>query len=488
MFGPTGLNNQTVCSERQVAQTILRWLRRLVKAALWAVAVLLALAVALQWWIGPAVVRWQVNRRLAGFWDGTAAIGSVNMDVVGQTVSLGDVVLCDRQGRAWLRAASLEVSLEDMLSSRPVVRGLRAANAEVIVHCQGGLCRPPLLGAPPDGWAELLGLDHAVANGATLTVRNDGELVSRRRVQRVSYARKVGPGPGVSLLGSFGTFAFTDLKVEGFVVGKGRIELGRLTGRLGGGRVIVSARADKDPNGQWLPAGRVVAARVGLQQLKLRISGAAQGVVTGMANFRLESPDANGLTGQGMAFIEGADLSGAPMAAALLKSAGLENSEMLGKADGEGLFHFRGATATFDQARLNLPLAAVDIEPGATINVSTGQIDAVAVVVLFDRVRDMLKSLPVVGLMVDLTERFSRLRVRGLWHDEENIQITSAAISDVTSRTKQFLTDAARGRKRLGQGILNVLGIANGNFSTTSQPASGPATRPATRPADKPGR
>lgn len=473
-----------------MAQTKHRWRRRLVKAVRhggWTVAVLVVLGVAFQWWIGPAVVRWQVNRQVAGFWDGTVGIGRVRLDL-GQPIGLGNVVLCDRQGRAWLRAASLTVSMDDLLSSRPVVRSLRARNVEVIVHCDDGVCRPPLLSATPDNWAELLDVDDVVVNGARLTVRNDGEVVSQASVTAVIYGRKAGLGRRLGLLGGVGAFGFTDVKAEGFVTGEDSIELGRLTGRLGGGRVIVSGRADKDPNGHWRASGRVVASRVDLEQLKLRVSGGEQGVVTGMADIRLDLADPNVLTGQGMALIEGADLSSAPMAAALLKMAGLEKSEVLSNADGDGLFHFRGATFTLDQARLSLPLAAVDVEPGATINASTGQIDAVAVVVLFERVRDKLKNLPIVGLMVDLTERFSRFRVRGLWQDEDNIQITPAAISDVTGRTRQFLTDAARGRKRLGRGILDVLGMANGNSAPATRPASGPATRPATRPADKPGK
>ncbi len=470
-----------------MAQTKLRWLRRLVKAALWTGVVLVVLAAAGKWWIGPALVRWQVNRRVAGFWDGTVGIGRVDI-IPGQPLELSDVVLCDRQGRAWLRARRVTVSPDNLLSSRPVVRGLRAGIVEVIVHCDDGVCRPPLLNATSDDWAELLDIDGALVSDATLTIRNDGKVVSQASVGLAVYTREVGLGPQLSLLGSVGTFDFTNLKAEGFVAGENSIELGRLTGRLGGGRVIVSGRADRDPNGQWRATGRVVAARVDLQQLHLRITGGKQGIVTGMLDFRLDSPDPNDLTGEGMAFIEGADLSGAPLAAALLGSAGLEKSDGLCNADGDALFHFRGATFTLDQARLSLPLAAVDIEPGATINVSTGQIDAVAVVVLFERVRDILRGLPLVGLMVDLTERFSRLRVRGLWQDDENIQITPAAISDVTGRTRQFLTDAARGRKRLGRGILDVLGMADGNSSPTSQPASGLSTRPATGSADKSGK
>jgi len=114
----------------------------------------------------------------------------------------------------------------------------------------------------------------------------------------------------------------------------------------------------------------------------------------------------------------------------------------------------------------------------------------VAVVVLFERVRDMMKSLPLVGLMVDLTERFSRLRVQGFWQDDESIRVTPAATSNVTSQTRKFLTDAARGRKRLGRGIFDALGMPEGDSAGTTRPASSPTTKPSLRPAGKarPGR
>lgn len=469
-----------------MAQTKHRWPRRLVMAALWTVVVLVVLGAAFQWWIGPALVRWQVNRRVAGFWDGTVAIGGVGL-VFCDTIHLDDVVLCDRRGRAWLRVTSMDVSLENLLSSRPVVRSLRAWNAEVIVHCDDGICRPPLLNATSDDWAELLNLKGAAVHGATLTIRNDGKVVSQGDVPLASYERQPGSAPWLSILSSVGWFVFTDLKAEGFVTSEDSIEVGRLTGKLGGGRMILTGRADRDPNGLWQATGRMVAARVDLQQLHLRITGGEQGVVTSLLNFRLDSPDPNGLTGEGMAFIKGADLSGVALAKALLQSAGLRKSEMLTNADGEGLFHLRGATLTLDQARVSLPLAAVDIEPGATINVATGQLDGVAVVVLFEQVRDMLKSLPLVGLMVDLTERFSRLRVQGFWQDDESILVTPAATSNVTSQTRKFLTDAARGRKRLGRGILDALGMPEGSSTAPARPASAPTTMPAPRPADKSG-
>ena len=396
-------------------------------------------------------------------------------------------MLSDRQGRAWLRVASMNVSLEDLLSSRPIVRKLRAFSAEMIVHCEDGICRPPLLDITSDDWSELRDLDGVAVHDVTLTIRNDDEVVSLHTVPLMSYKRKPGSDPRLDVTSGVGTFAFSDLRANDFVAGADSIEFGRLTGKLGGGQVILTGRADRDPNGLWQASGKLLAKRVDLQQLHLRITGGEQGVMTGMLDFRLDSPDANGLTGKGMAFIEGADLSGVALAKALLQSAGLKKSEMLTNANGDGLFHLSGAMLTLDQARVSLPLAAVDIEPGATINVATGQLDGVAVVVLFERVRDMIKSLPLVGLMVDLTERFSRFRVQGFWQDDDSIRVTPAATSNVTSQTRKFLTDAARGRKRLGRGILDTLGMPEGSSTAITRPASVPTTRPVPHPAGKTG-
>jgi len=470
-----------------MAQTRRRWLRWLAKAVLVTAAVLAALAAAGKWWIGPAVVRWRINRVLPKYWDGSAEIGPVDLGFFGPTI-IEDVILHDRQGRTWLRARKVAVSLGDWPGLNPVVRRLKVYRPELTAHGEGGQWRPPPLRLPDDGCAGRLDLVEARMFHTTLTVVNDGNTAGQWSVPAVLFERNGGLARLTINGADFGPVTLTDIKAEGFVMANERIELARLTGRLGGGRIVISGHAENDASGRWRAAGRVVAARVDLACLRLAISGGEKGVVTGMADFRLDSPDANGLTGKGMALIKGADLSGAPMAAALLKNAGLDESEMLGQADGDCLFHFRGATLTLDQARLRLPLAAVDVEPGATINAWTGQIDALAVVVLFERVRDSLKNLPIVGLMVDLTEQFSRFRMRGLWQDEDSIRITPAAIGDVTSRTREFLTDAARGRKRLGRGILDVLGMANGNSATPARPASGPSTIPATRPSDRPGK
>jgi len=117
---------------------------------------------------------------------------------------------------------------------------------------------------------------------------------------------------------------------------------------------------------------------------------------------------------------------------------------------------------TFEQARIHLSLAAIDVEPGGTLDAWTGRLDAHVVVLLFQNVRGVLKQIPLVGLVMDLTEKFSRLRIRGKWQDRESLQIESAPLAGVTRGTRQFLTDAARGTGRFGKAILNGLGGAFG--------------------------
>ncbi len=468
-----------------MAKTKPPWRERLAKATVRAAAILLVLAAALQWFIIPALVRSEVRRRLAGFWDGTVTIGEAGLSLNGRTANLDDVALRDHSGRVWLRAASVDISVEDLLSGRPAVRGLRTFDTEVIVHCDDGACRPPLPTAGSDKWSKLLDLDYLEANQATVTIRDNGQVVNRASVPRVSYERDAKHGPELQLCGSVGTFDFTDIEVDGFVTSENSIELDRLVARLGGGRVIVTGRADKAPDGQWRATGRVVAAKVDLGQLKMCISGGERGILTGMMDARMGLADANGPSGTGMAFLEGAELSGAPMATTLLGSAGMQKTDNLGNTSVNGLFHFRGTAFVFDQARLSLPLAAVDIEPGATVDVSTGRFEGVAVVVLFDRARNGLKMLPVVGLMMDLTEHFSRFRVRGSWQNNDNVEVTPAA-GDVTGQTKKFLSAAATGRVGLGHGILDVLSMAAGTTAPTTRSVGAPTTTPATRPANDP--
>jgi len=199
----------------------------------------------------------------------------------------------------------------------------------------------------------------------------------------------------------------------------------------------------------------VAAREVDLSVLKLPVDGADKGIVTGIVNFQAgdggeAGADANSLTGHGTAYVEGADLRKIPVAAAVLRRAGLARSEMMAGANIEGRFQLRGLTVVLGRTRVSLPLAAIDVEPGGTFELGTGRLDVHVVVMMMEKARDVLKRIPLVGMMVDLTERFTRMRVQGKWDDSDSLVLTPMSLAGLADGSRKLLSPVARGR-RLGK-------------------------------------
>jgi len=177
--------------------------------------------------------------------------------------------------------------------------------------------------------------------------------------------------------------------------------------------------------------------------------------------------------------VEGADLRKVPAVAEVLRRAGLGRPDVLSDSDVEIQFGLRGAEVVLQQTRIQLRLAAVDVEPGGTVNLRTGEMDLVAVVVLFEKVRDLLRSIPLVSIVVDLTERLSRLHVEGKWGRPESLVITPAPLREIREGSKKFLTAAARGGRQVGKAVLGGLSDLRGLLSPSDPNA--PATNPTKR-------
>jgi hypothetical protein len=123
-------------------------------------------------------------------------------------------------------------------------------------------------------------------------------------------------------------------------------------------------------------------------------------------------------------------------------------------------------------------MAAIDVEPGGTLNLWTGRLDVVAAVGLLQQLRGVLKSIPLMGLVVDMTDRLSRFRVEGKWDDAASIVITQAPKREIREGSKQFMTSAAKGSSKLGQTVLaDVARILGEPVGTRPATATGPTTR-----------
>ncbi len=119
------------------------WGRRLLVAAGSALILLGALAAALHFWIGPAVIKSQVSGALGKYWAGRVEVGSATFRLF-SAPSAGDISLYDAQGRLWLRATGVQPELRGWPGLHPAVTGVRVQGVEVVAHVVGGRIEPPL--------------------------------------------------------------------------------------------------------------------------------------------------------------------------------------------------------------------------------------------------------------------------------------------------------------------------------------------------------
>ena len=457
-----------------MSQRTTRWLRRLAKTAGVAAAVIIIAAVAGKWWLAPALLRWRLNQLLPEYWDGSAEIAGVDFSYTGPVpITLRGLALRDRRGRCWLRAESVRFVLSDWPSLHPRLGALIVTRPTVTAHRAGGRCEVPLRRLPVEWWDEYVDLKGLSIESGSLELTEDGRWTARSAGRDVSlrWGRR---GYCLSVAGQ--GLVVRDVQAEAFVVQDDGVEVRRLTGRTCGGRIVASMTGRLAPGGGVEARGQIVAGAVDLAGMKVPIRGAERGKLTGMLRFRADGSDANGVTGYGTAFVEGADLRGVPVVAEVLRRAGLGKPDVLSDSDVEIQFGLRGADVILQRTRIQLRLAAVDVEPGGRLNLRTGEMDLVAVVVLFEKVRDLLRSIPLVSVMVDLTERLSRLRVEGKWGEPESLVIAPAPLREVREGSKKFLTAAARGGRRVGKALWGGLSDLGSLFGPSDP--NGPTTSP----------
>jgi len=457
-----------------MAQQRHTWRRRGVKAAAVTAGVIVALTFAGKYALAPALLRWQVDRRLPEYWDGSAEIEGIDFDYTGLVpITLRGVALRDAAGRCWFRAESVRLVLAEFPSLHPRLGAVILTRPTVTAHCRQGRCRPPLRRLPSEWWDEYVDLKALEIECGSIEVTEDGKLSGRSAPLDVSLRDA---GGTYSLAVGAWRLRVTGLRAEAFGVRNDGIEIRRLGGWVCGGRIAGSLIGRLTPDGTIETRGHVAGRDVNLAAMRLPVRGAERGLVTGIFHFDFPSPDARAPAGRGVLFVTGADLSNVPAVAEVLRRAGLGRLDVMRQSDVEAHFDLRGTVVDLRRTRLELSLAAVDVEPGATVDLWTGQIDAVAVAVLFEKVRDLLRSIPLVSLVVDVTERLSRFHIEGAWSEPESLVVTPAPLRGIQRASKKFLTAAARDGGAVGQGVLRHLRDA-----FDSNDANAPATR-AVRP------
>lgn len=158
------------------------WAARLRRVVLVLVAAVAFLAVAMQLWIVPAVVRWQLGEKLPEYWSGEATIGTIEFSWFGPT-RLRGISLVDDRGRRWARIETVELTLRDFPGLHPVLSEVAVDGVDLRAHFDRGACRLPLLDFPdePSPLREYVDIRSVVVRNVSVGLVGDGgpELVWR---------------------------------------------------------------------------------------------------------------------------------------------------------------------------------------------------------------------------------------------------------------------------------------------------------------------
>jgi hypothetical protein len=377
----------------------------------------LAAAGALRWWGAAALVRWQVNRQLGRYWEGSASVAGVDFRYFGPLVLRG-IVLRDDAGREWARIALLEIGLRNWPGLRPVVTDLFVEGVDLRAYGEGGRCRPPWRRPEQAGQpSPYVDMRHVAVGDASLSVFDEKGLVwSAGGFQFTAEGN--GGGYDISCLrrggGSADGFAFAGHSAStdpADLRGRGQVRL-------------------EDTAVRRLPIVSDIMAFLGLN------NSADLGRCGLEAAFELAGPVATIQHGR--------------VASAVL---GLE-AERGGTVDlATGMMDFYVVAAPLAEVRSLLPL----LPPAGVLGQLTDE---------------LLRGLEAFST---LAAKLTRLHVKGHWGDPREKLLTKEPLKDLQAGTVDFIRQAIETGGRLPAGTLKAFG----DLLEGLQPASRPASKPA---------
>jgi hypothetical protein len=168
--------------------------------------------------------------------------------------------------------------------------------------------------------------------------------------------------------------------------------------------------------------------------------------------------DPNSPNGTGLILLKNIDVSILPVIPTIFKYIGLSKLEPLKTSDVEAEFFNKGPLITIKDAHISNPFAAIEFEPGGTVDLNTEQIDGHIVAAPLNQVTGLFEQLPVIEIFANLKDKLTRLRIKGHWSDPPAKLIKKEPIEDLRDSTIGFIRDVAGTGGRFGQGMINGLG------------------------------
>ncbi|MEJ2703439.1 MAG: hypothetical protein P8Z79_13450 [Sedimentisphaerales bacterium] len=181
----------------------------------------------------------------------------------------------------------------------------------------------------------------------------------------------------------------------------------------------------------------------------------SRGTLRGGYDFSGRFDDANSVHGKGAVFLDDVDVSILPVIPTVFEFLGLSQFTPLKTSDVEAKFENAGPLVTVESGHVANKFAAVEFEPGGTIDLSTKQVDGYVVAAPLRQLTGPLERLPVIDIFANLKDRLTRLRLKGKWTDPPSKLIKKEPIEDIKDSTLGFIQDVAKTGGQFGQGLIN---------------------------------
>ena len=231
------------------------------------------------------------------------------------------------------------------------------------------------------------------------------------------------------------------------------------------GQVKAALTANVLADGSLRYRGRVNAEKVSFDELPKVLSGVQKtrkGTLQFAYAFDGYTRTPGGPAQRGYVYLTDADLADVPLLTALFRLMGLTQLDALQATDVEATFTMKGLVATVSQARLANAVAAIDVEPGGHMDIGTHRLDLYAIAAPIKQIQDFLGSIPLVGLVVRLKDKLTRVHIRGDWDAPPASLISKQPLDDIAEGTVGFLRGVAFTGGRLGKSLSKTFGEITG--------------------------
>jgi hypothetical protein len=208
-------------------------------------------------------------------------------------------------------------------------------------------------------------------------------------------------------------------------------------------------------------SGQILAMKIDLAELTTMLAAkkkAEKGAMTLNYKFTADSNDLKNLRGEGLVFLDDADISVLPVIPNIFSAVGLSSYDPLTMSDAQATFTMAGPVVTIKGAHIANRFAAIKAEPGGTVNLQTKHIDAHVVATPLKQLDLLLRSVPIVDIFANLKDKLTRLHIEGQWSDPPKKLITKEPIKDIKDGTVGFLQDVVKSGGQFSEATLGKFG------------------------------